>query len=561
MLPLKGVADTQESVMLLAMDKRLTNFSVAEANKLRKTIAKKISRDIDSMKDFFFTKGKENNCSFSVLNYLWSVQFARQLGYSFSAPHVIAYSTIAIQEMNIAYHYPTVFWNCACLIVDSAGTEETEWDLDLDEDNLDLITEDDEDIVQFELFGESNDGKKKKQRNINYGKISTAISRMMSRGIKVELPDINKSEYTFTPDVEHNRILFGIKGIARINESIARDIISNRPYESLTDFQKKVKVNKIPMVNLIKSGAFDTLENKSREEIMHNYFISIADQKKRLTLQNMQMLIKYDLLSKDFDFEKKIFNFTKYLRKFKMGDNFELDDRALAFYTENFDVDLLKNINGRFFINQKEWKKIYDKQMKVIRALLKDNHRLLQELNLTLLNEVAEKYSKGNISKWEMDSVNFYYHEHELVNVDYDYYEIRDFHSEPENPVVARTFQKDGRTIPLFELWRIVGTVIDKNKLKNLIVLSTPTGVVEVKVYRAQFSKYDKQLSEKQPDGTKKIVEKSWFARGNKLMLTGIRRDNTFVPKVYKNSPFQYPIQLIEEVKDNGKLVFREMRG
>ncbi len=78
--PLKGVADSQESIMLLTMEPALTNFSVGEANTLRKTVAKKITRKIDEMKEFFYKKGRENYCSSSVLDYVWNVQIARQLG-------------------------------------------------------------------------------------------------------------------------------------------------------------------------------------------------------------------------------------------------------------------------------------------------------------------------------------------------------------------------------------------------------------------------------------------------------------------------------------------------
>ena len=42
LLPVYGVGDTQEIVMELSMDEHIANFSVAESNKLRKSIAKKI---------------------------------------------------------------------------------------------------------------------------------------------------------------------------------------------------------------------------------------------------------------------------------------------------------------------------------------------------------------------------------------------------------------------------------------------------------------------------------------------------------------------------------------
>lgn len=78
--PLKGVADSQESLMLLVMDPDLTNFTVSEANFLRKTIAKKLTRDVDKLKDFLYTKGKDNGVSQEILNYIWNTQAARQMG-------------------------------------------------------------------------------------------------------------------------------------------------------------------------------------------------------------------------------------------------------------------------------------------------------------------------------------------------------------------------------------------------------------------------------------------------------------------------------------------------
>ena len=62
-------------------------------------------------------------------------------------------------------------------------------------------------------------------------------------------------------------------------------------------------------------------------------------------------------------------------------------------------------------------------------------------------------------------------------------------------------------------------------------------GVVNVKIYQAQYAKFDKQISEKLEDGTKKVMEKSWFSRGTKLVVTGMRRDDTFQLKKYNIYP------------------------
>ena len=48
------------------------------------------------------------------------------------------------------------------------------------------------------------------------------------------------------------------------------------------------------MVNLIKSGAFDSFGD--RQKIMSDYIKSICGEKTRLTLQNMNMLINFNLI-------------------------------------------------------------------------------------------------------------------------------------------------------------------------------------------------------------------------------------------------------------------------
>ena len=472
---------------------------------------------------------------------------------------------IAVQEMNLAYHYPSIFWNCANLIVDSAGIDENDEFVNLIDD-FDPATEsseedvtDDEDLDE-DMTKEEKEEVKKQNKTVNYGKIASAIGKMMARGIDVELPDINKSEFTFTPDIDNNAILFGIKGINRINNDLAKDIINKRPFTSMEEFISKVKINKTAMFNLIKSGCFDKLENKHRIEIMRDYVDKISDKKQRLTLQNMAMLIKNNCIPEEYKNEVHVYNFNKYLKNFKDLNNYILDERAMNFYEKKYDMDFIKQDDkGNFVITQTTWDKIYKKEMEVIKEELKTNPAILEDLNNKLFNEVWNKYADGTISKWEMDSVCFYYHEHELAHIDKNEYGIVDFNSLSEEPIVESVWtpkDKDGnitKEIPLFKINRICGTVIDKNKTKNIVTLLTDEGVVNVKIFRSQFSKYDKQISVKdEVTGKKTIIERSWFKRGNKLMIAGIRRGDNFVPKVYKKGLFEFPIELIYSVDNSG---------
>ena len=557
-----GVCESQEGIMLISMDEKISGFSVKEANKLRKTIAKKKLAEIDTMHDMFMKKGHEQGTSDNLLNYVWNVQVKRQLGYSFSVLHSFGYSLIAVQEMNLAYHYPTIFWNCANLIVDSAGIDENDEFVNLIDDfdpateNEEEDTNDDDDLEE-DMTKEEKEEIKKQNKTVNYGKIASAIGKMMARGISVALPNINKSEFTFTPDIENNTILFGIKGISRINNDLAKAIIDNRPYKSLDDFLNKVKINKVSTVNLIKAGCFDGLEGKDRMQIMKDYIDSISDKKKKLTLQNMQMLIRENCIPNEYINQVHVFNFNKYLKNFKSLINYILDERAMNFYEKKYDMDLIsQDDKGNFIIKQNDWDKIYKKEMAGIKEELKTNEEILNNLNKKLFDAMWNKYAEGSISKWEMDSVNFYYHQHELAHIDKEKYYIKDYNELPEEPEVETVWTtKDGKEIPIFKLNRICGTVIDKNKTKNIVMLLTDSGVVSVKIYRAQFSKYDKQISVKdEVTGKKTIIERSWFKRGNKLMIAGIRRGDNFVPKVYKsnNGLFEYPIELITDIDDEG---------
>ena len=47
---------------------------------------------------------------------------------------------------------------------------------------------------------------------------------------------------------------------------------------------------------------------------------------------------------------------------------------------------------------------------------------------------------------------------------------------------------------------------------------------------------FNRQLSEKNEQGVKKVKEKGWFTRGTKLLISGYRRDDTFVAKKYKST-------------------------
>lgn len=555
-----GICASQEDIMSMIQNPQLGGWSLKDSDMLRKSIAKKDPKLYEELSKKYYDTVKEKNLDFNLCNYFWQILVNTQRGYSFNLSHTLAYSLIGLQNMNLACNYPIIFWNTANLIVDSAGVDESN-DEDDDEiedevEEVEIEDDDDEDDEDGEETPAAKEAVKRVKKTVDYGRAARAIGKFKLYGINILPPDINNSSYTFTPDVVHNSITYGLRGITRISTDLIKQIIRNRPYTSFEDFMNKNHTNKLQTINLIKSGAFDSIEGINREEIMHNYLVSIADQKQRLTLQNMQMLINKDLIPENMKFYGQLFLFNKYLKTCKSGIYYLLNNAAIEFIGNNFDTDFIEDGTA---ILQKTWDNLYKKAMEPMRQYLKDNKdEMLQKLNQSLFDEVANKYGQGNISKWEMDSISFYYHEHELAAAANDF---DDFFKLSEEPDIEYSFSgSDGREVNIYKIHRIVGTVIDKNKLKNSISLLTPTGVVQVKIYKNQYALYDKQLSQKDNEGKKHIIEKSWFSRGTMLMIQGIRRGDNFIPRKKKSSLYGV-ISKIINISPQGDLTYQRERA
>ena len=570
-----GLCIAQEQFMQLVQLPELGGFNLTWADKLRKSIAKKNPAEYDKLTEEYFKTIKEKGLDEKLCDYTWNILIAMSKGYGFNLSHTLAYSLIGLQELNLAYRYPLILWDCACLITDSGGAEkesEEEESSNIVEEiyndnigNFEEVEEEDEEENEEEE-NETTTSKKKTNRTVNYGKIATAIGKMKSAGIKIIATDINKSSYTFSPDVENNLIIYGLSGITRVGEDLVKEIINNRPYESIENFLNKVKINKPQMINLIKSGAFDTLYGGDRIKAMETYINLIADKKKRITLQNMKMLIDFNLIPNNYDFQCRVYNFNKYLKKFKINDSYGLDLAAFTFYSNNFDIDYLTPYNQDnilFLIKQTKWDNLYKKQMDIIRPYIqKYNADLLNSVNERLYNETWEKYCLGTISKWEMDSISCYIHDHEMTKVKNIIYGFSDFSKLSDEPTVNYEFtsKQTGQKIPLYKIYRIAGTVLDKDKNKKTVTLLTTDSVVTVKIFGDAFTHYDKQLSERGADGKKHVTEKSWLSRGNKIIVTGIKRDNDFICKKYKNTPYHL-VELITSIDDSGYIKTQQERA
>ena len=449
--------------------------------------------------------------------------------------------------MFIATNWNPIYWNTACLIVNSGSLEEEN---EFEEDEEGYVTQ-------------------KKEKATDYAKVAKALGDILEKGIKVSLVDINKSNYSFEPDPENNEILFGMKALSNVGGPIIEQIIKNRPYSGIADFMNKCPLNKSAMISLIKAGAFDKLEVDWGKElgveprivVMAYYLSKVCDAKKRLTLQNLNGLIQKDLIPNELEFQKRVFLFNKYLKaNKKVGKYYVFDESCSSFYNKFFETDNLEVINGCTCILQTTWDRIYQNQMDIMRDYIKDNQEtLLKTFNELLFKESWNKYASGNISAWEMEALCFYYHEHELINVNKIKYGLMDYNNLKTTPEIDYFFKRRGQEIPIYKIHRIVGTVISKNDARSSISLLTTTGIVTVKFTKEYFAMFNRQISEKQEDGTKKVIEKGWFTRGTKLLVQGYRKDDMFISKTYANTSGHQLYKIIK-ITDNGELFLQHER-
>lgn len=542
-----GLAESQEKVMRLSMDEKVSGYTLKEANKLRKSIAKKDEKLQAEAKELFFNCCERQGTREVFADYIWNVLFAASMGYSFSQLHSYSYSIIALQELNLNYYYSRVYWNCACLSIEAKG-----------------ITDD---------SGGSS--------AIDYGEVAKAIYKMKQYGVDVEAPSINDSEDDFTPKEQTNSILFGISGISGINAAIAQQIISNRPYSTFDDFYNKNSyqgslVTNSKFIQLIKAGCFDEF-CQDRIKVMKRYIFLSTPQKESLTSANLSKA-----LSMGVEIPRSLlssYNFQSYVRskqflygshpKFKSKKLYWLDRKALRYFERNCKEGLTEGVDwwydgdsDKTIVVDKSLEKILSPALNELKAYLA-TPECVKDYNKKLMREAYEEAIDGveDVNKWSFDACSYFSQEHQLANVDLERYSITPFEELSEEPKFTIKSAR-GREWRQYEIARIAGVVLAKNDSHHYItILDAHNNVVNCNFDANSYAFYKQQLSEIEADGSKTIVEKPWIKRGEALILTGYRYNQSdFKIKTYKSSIYQHKVQRITKVNRDGSMEIQSVR-
>ncbi len=207
-----GVIVYQEQVMRIAQV--LANYTLAEADVLRKAISKKRSEEMAQQKERFLEGTTRNNLDRNKAGHVFDL-IEKFGGYGFNKSHSVAYAMIAYLTAYLKAHYPVQFM--AALLTEDMGSQE---------------------------------------------KTIKNIAECKEMGIPILPPDINESRVDFA--VTGESIRFGLAAVKNVGfkavEAIVLDREKNGPFQSLMDFCKRVdksKVNKRVLESLIQCGAFD----------------------------------------------------------------------------------------------------------------------------------------------------------------------------------------------------------------------------------------------------------------------------------------------------------------
>ena len=566
--PSYGVSGSQEVLMRILMDPEVTNFTLGEANAARKAIAKKITKKLLQLKTDFYEKGAKARPEF--LNYVWKTCIEPQLGYSFSLNHTLPYSIIAVQEMNLATRWNPLYWQCACLCI-NAGNSSTDFDND----------EDEEETAENIVEETTEEVEKVKRAAPNYGKIAKAIADAQLAGVNIELPDINESQMDFVPDVENNAILYSLYAVNVVNDDLLNKIISNRPYCSLEDFYERVQPTQSQMIGLIKAGCFDKIYKERRNIIMNRFLNYLAEQncplKEKMTTVHLKKAIELGLNLEKYSEPIRVYKFKKYIDNKDHNQidtanrRYVLTDPSCIKFFNSFikpKLNLTKgdysvfpdNIKVKISAFEKVYKNYIEDLMNFLNS--EEGRKSFQKLEQeSFVSEMAEKHCKGSIASWEMETMCFYHEPHELKNMNLDLYKTKNFEDLPEIPVgVEREY--NGKVKTVYDICTLAGTVTNADNAKHIVSISTIYGVVNVKFFAGTYNQFNAKISVVDSNKKKTVIDDTWFRRGSKIIVHGIRRENMFVARTdYSSGYGGRTVGLIEDIRPDGSLAIRYTRN
>jgi DNA polymerase III subunit alpha len=241
--PTYGIMVYQEQVMQIAQV--IGGYTLGAADLLRRAMGKKKPEEMAQQRDIFVAGAQKNGLAHDKASQLFDLM-EKFAGYGFNKSHAAAYALVAYQTAYMKAHYPAAFMAA----------------------NLSALMDDTDKVHQFYEDATAN-------------------------GLKVLPPDINTSDYRFTP-VTEREIRYGLGAIKGTGQSAIAAILAARaesgPFRDLFEFCRRVDkrvVNRRVLESLIRAGAFDSIDDH-RHSLLASAGIAMeaAEQASRAAAQN-----------------------------------------------------------------------------------------------------------------------------------------------------------------------------------------------------------------------------------------------------------------------------------
>jgi DNA polymerase-3 subunit alpha len=213
--PTYGTILYQEQVMQIAQV--LAGYSLGGADLLRRAMGKKKQEVMDQQRAIFVKGAVENGVEQSLATHIFDLmaEFAK---YGFNKSHSAAYALVSFQTAWLKAHHPAAFMAAV---------------LSSDMDNTDKVV----------IF----------------------IEECRQMRLRVDPPDVNRSDYMFTVDGD-NAVVYGLGAIKGVGHGAIDGILAARraggAFRDLFDFCRRIdlrKANKRVMEALVRAGALDQI--------------------------------------------------------------------------------------------------------------------------------------------------------------------------------------------------------------------------------------------------------------------------------------------------------------
>jgi DNA polymerase-3 subunit alpha len=221
-----GVMTYQDDVMRIARE--LAGYTMGEADILRRAMGKKIPAEMIPQRAKFMKGAEERKIPRSAAETIFE-QAEKFAGYGFNKGHAAAYAQVAYQTAYLKANYPVEFL-AASMTLDIGNT-----------DRLNIFRQE--------------------------------AQRL---GVTVAPPDINRSESVFSVDAEANTVFYALAAVKGVGKQAMDHVVEVRTaggrFKSISDFARRVdprQVNKRSFENLVRAGAFDSL-NPNRRQLVEN---------------------------------------------------------------------------------------------------------------------------------------------------------------------------------------------------------------------------------------------------------------------------------------------------